>query len=154
MGPLRLAPSLLLAFVLGFGLALGSDAPAHRRIVAADAPPRPGAPFTPGVMAGDVLFLSGNIGVDPRTGKLATTFPEQAAQALRNQQALLEAAGLGWEDAVKVNVYVEDIARYEEFNQLYTRTLPPPFPARTFLAVADLPAGGQIEIEVVAVRRR
>jgi 2-iminobutanoate/2-iminopropanoate deaminase len=154
MVSLRFALPLLLAFILGFGLARGSDTPAHLRIVAKDAPPRPDAPYTPGVMAGDVLFLSGNIGVDPRTGKLPATFPEQAEQALRNQQALLEAAALGWEDAVKVNVYVKEIARYEEFNQLYMRTLPAPLPARTFLAVADLPGGGQVEIEVVASRRR
>jgi 2-iminobutanoate/2-iminopropanoate deaminase len=55
---------------------------------------------------------------------------------------------------VKVNVYVKDMARYDEFNKLYTATLPQPFPARTFLAVADLPGGGQIEIEAVAVRRK
>ena len=67
---------------------------------------------------------------------------------------MLKAGGLGWEDVVKVNVYVKDMAHYAEFNKLYTATLPPPFPARTFLAVADLPGGGQIEIEAVAVRRR
>ena len=55
---------------------------------------------------------------------------------------------------MKVNVYVEDMAQYDEFNKLYPATLPAPYPARTFLAVADLPGGGQIEIEAVAVRRR
>jgi len=154
MDSLRFAPATLLGLLVGLGFALGNETPAHRRIVAPEAPPRPGAPFTPGVMAGEVLFLSGNIGIDPRSGKLPATFLDQVAQALRNQHALLEAAGLGWEDVVKVNVYVKEIARYEEFNQLYTRTLPPPYPARTFLAVADLPGGGQVEIEAVAVRRR
>jgi 2-iminobutanoate/2-iminopropanoate deaminase len=81
-------------------------------------------------------------------------FLDEARQALENQGRILKAAGLGWEDAVKVNVYVEDMARYEEFNALYVKTLPSPYPARTFLAVADIPGGGQVEVEVVAVRRR
>jgi 2-iminobutanoate/2-iminopropanoate deaminase len=55
---------------------------------------------------------------------------------------------------VKVNVYVKDMARYEEFNGVYTSVLPAPLPARTFLGVADLPGDGQIEIEAVAVRRK
>ena len=55
---------------------------------------------------------------------------------------------------MKVNVYVKDMTRYDEFNAIYTKTLPAPYPARTFLAVADLPVGGQVEVEAVAVRRK
>jgi 2-iminobutanoate/2-iminopropanoate deaminase len=147
------------AVALGLGLfalgyAQGADQADHRRITAPDLPPRPGAPYTQGVMAGDVLFLSGNIGQDPATGKVPAAFLDEARQALDNQGRILKAAGLGWQDVVKVNVYVEDMARYEEFNALYVKTLPSPYPARTFLAVADIPGGGQVEIEAVAVRRR
>lgn len=140
--------------LLGLGFVLGGDAPAHRRVSSPDLPIRPGAPYSQAVMAGDILFLSGNTGVDPRTGKLPAAFAEQAAQALRNQETLLRAAGLGWEDVVKVNVYVEDLSRYDEFNRIYVAMLPAPLPARTFLAVADVPFSSEIEIEAVAVRRR
>ena len=105
-------------------------------------------------MAGDLLYLSGNIGTDPATGKNPEAFGDAAKQALTNLSGVIKAAGLGWEDVVKVNVYVEDMTKYDEFNKLYLATLPAPYPARTFLAVADLPGGGQIEIEAVAVRRR
>jgi 2-iminobutanoate/2-iminopropanoate deaminase len=105
-------------------------------------------------MAGDLLYLSGNIGTDPATGKPPAAFADAARQSLDNLGRVLKAAGLTWEDVVKVNVYVKDMGRYEEFNGIYTSVLPPPFPARTFLGVADLPGGGQIEIEAVAVRRK
>lgn len=142
-----------LAF-LALGLALGGETAPHKHITAPDLPARPGAPYSQAVMAGDLLFLSGNVGQDPATGKVPAAFGDEARQALENLGKVLRAAGLTWEDVVKVNVYVKDIGRYEEFNKIYTSALPSPFPARTFLAVADLPGGGQIEVEAVAVRRR
>ena len=145
------------AVTLGMGLvvlgyAWGASPADHRRITAPDVPLRAGAPYSQAVMAGDLLFLSGNIG-QGGDGKVPPAFLDEARQALENQGRILKAAGLGWEDAVKVNVYVEDMARYDEFNALYVKTLPSPYPARTFLAVADIPGGGQVEVEVVAVRR-
>ena len=141
--------------LLGLGYALGADAVKdHLRVQAPDLPLRPGAPYSQGVMAGDLLYLSGNIGTDPATGKLPAAFGDATRQSLDNLGRVLKAAGLGWGDVVKVNIYVKDMARYEEFNGIYTSTLPAPLPARTFLGVADLPGGGQVEIEAVAVRRR
>ena len=115
---------------------------------------RAGAPYSQGVMAGDLLYVSGNVGTDPATGKLPAAFGDAARQSLENLGSILKAAGLGWEDVVKVNVYVTDMKRYEEFNAIYTKTLTAPYPARTFLAVAALPIGGQVEVEAVAVRRK
>jgi 2-iminobutanoate/2-iminopropanoate deaminase len=144
--------ALLVGAVFAVGFALGAES-AHRRISAPDAPPRPGAPYSPGVMAGDLLYLSGNIGQNPATGKIAAEFATDARQALDNLGKVLKAAGLDWPDVVKVNVYVKEIGRFDEFNKIYTAVLPAPLPARTFLAVADLPGGGVVEIEAVAVRR-
>lgn len=145
------ATAMLLA---GQGYGLPADEPRpHTRVQAPDLPLRPGAPFSQGVLAGDLLFLSGNIGTDPATGKPPAAFADAARQSLANLAKVLKAAGLGWEDVVKVNVYVKEMARYEEFNEIYTSVLPSPYPARTFLGVADLPGGGQIEIEAIAVRR-
>src|SRR5262245_24265303 len=139
----------------GLGYGLSADAPKpHPRVLAPDLPLRPGAPYSQGVMAGDLLFLSGNVGTDPATGKPPAAFADATRQSLENLGKVLKAAGLGWEDVVKVNVYVKDMARYEEFNGIYTSVLPAPLPARTFLGVADLPGGGQVEIEAVAVRRQ
>jgi 2-iminobutanoate/2-iminopropanoate deaminase len=142
------------ASIFALGMAFGQQAAAHKRVSDPANAPRPGAPYSPGVMAGDLLYLSGNIGQDPATGKAPEAFGDAAKQALANLSGVIKAAGLGWEDVVKVNVYVKDMTKYDEFNKLYLAALPSPYPARTFLAVADLPGAGQIEIEAVAVRRR
>ena len=147
-----LAAGVFGAGLFALGYAFGADA-THKRISAPDAPPRANAPYSQGVMAGDLLYLSGNIGADPKTGKPPAAFGDEARQALDNLGKVLKAAGLGWPDVVKVNVYVKDMGKYEEFNKLYTETLPAPLPARTFLAVADIPNGGQVEVEAVAVRQ-
>ena len=139
---------------MGYGLSAADAPKPHTRVQAPDLPLRAGAPYSQGVMAGDLLYLSGNIGTDPATGKAPAAFADAARQSLANLEKVLKAAGLGWPDVVKVNVYVKDMARYEEFNGIYTSALPSPFPARTFLGVADLPGGGQVEIEAVAVRRQ
>jgi 2-iminobutanoate/2-iminopropanoate deaminase len=148
--------------VFALGLALGaasaswvvSAASGHTRVAAPELPLAPGAPYSQGVMAGDLLYVSGNVGTDPATGKVPPAFGDAARQSLANLASILKAAGLGWEDVVKVNVYVTDMKRYEEFNGIYTKTLTAPFPARTFLAVAALPIGGQVDVEAVAVRRK
>jgi 2-iminobutanoate/2-iminopropanoate deaminase len=142
------------ATIFALGMAFGQQSADHKRVNAPEMPLRPGAPYNQGVMAGDLLYLSGNTGVDPATGKAPEAFGDAARQTLTNLGTVLKAAGLGWADVVKVNVYVKDMGRYDEFNKLYTATLPQPFPARTFLGVADIPGGGQVEIEAVAVRRR
>ena len=147
----------IVLFVTGsIGFVVGAQSVTdHRRIevtpVAPGAPPRP---YTPAVMAGDTLYLSGNIGTDPKTGIAPEAFADAATQALTNQAALLQAAGLTWADVVKINVYVKDITKYQEFNTIYMAAIPAPRPARTFIAVAALPADGQLEIEGIAVKRR
>jgi 2-iminobutanoate/2-iminopropanoate deaminase len=137
-----------LGLVVGaaFGGWVVSAATGHTRVAAPELPLAPGAPYSQGVMAGDLLYVSGNVGTDPATGKPPAAFGDAARQSLTNLGSILKAAGLGWEDVLKVNVYVTDIKRYEEFNALYTKALPAPYPARTFLAVAALPIGGQVEV--------
>ena len=149
-----LVPASLGVALFALGFAFGSEQTAHHHITAPDLPAKPGAPYSQAVRAGDLVFLSGNIGQDPASGKVAPEFADEAAQALDNLSRVLKAAQLGWADVVKVNVYVKDMGRYGEFNVLYKEALPAPYPARTFLEVADIPGGGQIEIEAIAVKRR
>jgi 2-iminobutanoate/2-iminopropanoate deaminase len=147
--------SLIVAAVFGAGYAVGAQAREHKRYeflpAVAGAPPRP---YSGSVQAGDILYLSGNTGTDPATGKAPAEFLAAAKQSLANHETMLKAAGLTWADVTKVNVYVTDMAHYAEFNELYMKTLTAPYPARTFIAVAALPAGGQVEVEMVAVKRR
>jgi len=110
----------------------------------------PVGPFSPAVRSGDLLFFSGQVGQDPATGELAPGGVEaEARQLLRNLEALLGAAGRTFGDVVKANVYLTAIGDFAAVNAIYAQAFAAPFPARTTVAVAALPLGAAIEIELV-----
>jgi len=144
----------LLAGVLIFGL--GYSAAAQKdfvRVNSKEAPPRPGAPYNQAVMVGNLIWISGNVGQDPTTQKVSPDFAVEARQSIKNLESILKAASLSLGDVVKANVYVTDVTKYDAFNAIYTEMMPKPLPARTFVGVAALPSGAQIEIEFVAARK-
>lgn len=109
----------------------------------------PVGPFSPAIRAGDFLFFSGQVGQDP-AGKLVDGGIEaETRQLLRNLAALLEAAGKSFRDVVKANVFLTRIEDFSAFNLLYAEKFEPPFPARTTVAVAALPLGAAVEIELI-----
>ena len=118
-------------------------------IVIPNAPP-PTNPYSVGVRSGDHVFLSGQTGVDPATGQLAEGVTAQAEQIFKGLARVLAAAGLSLGDAVKCNVYLTDIGDFQAMNAVYARQFEAPYPARTTVAVAALPGGARIEIELVA----
>lgn len=107
-------------------------------------------PFSPAIHAGDFLYVSGQIGIDPATGALAAGAEAQTKKALENVAAVLAAAGKTLDDVVKANVFLVDMDDYQEMNAAYAAVLARPYPARTCVAVAALPLGARVEIEVVA----
>ena len=110
-----------------------------------------GLPFSPAVKAGDLLYLSGQVGLDPATGKLVEGgVGAQTAQIFKNIAAVLAAAGKTLGDVVKANVYLADIGDYAEMNENYAKAFDAPYPARTAFAVAALPLGARVEVEVIA----
>jgi 2-iminobutanoate/2-iminopropanoate deaminase len=119
---------------------------------AADAPGAVG-PYAHAVVAGDLLYLSGQTPIDPATGRLVEgDVGTQTARVLANLAAVLEAAGLGLADVVKCNVYLTDMADFAAMNAAYASAFEAPFPARTTVAVAGLPLGARVEVEAVALR--
>jgi 2-iminobutanoate/2-iminopropanoate deaminase len=119
-------------------------------ILSPNAPP-PAGPYSPGVHSGDQVFLSGQTGVDPATGRLVEgDVAAQAEQIFKNLAGVLAVAGLSLGDAVKCNVYLTDIGDFQAMNAVYARQFESPYPARTTVAVAALPGGARIEIELVA----
>jgi len=118
--------------------------------IRSDALSPPVGPFSPAVRSGDFLFFSGQVGQDPATGRLAPGGVEaEARQLLRNLEALLGAAGRTFGDVVKANVYLTAIGDFAAVNAIYAQAFAAPFPARTTVAVAALPLGAAIEIELV-----
>jgi 2-iminobutanoate/2-iminopropanoate deaminase len=110
-------------------------------------------PYSRAVWAGNMLYLSGQLGIDPATGKLAEGgVAAETQQLLKGLSAVLSAAGLGLGDVVKANVYLTSIDDFAAMNKVYETFFEAPYPARTTVAVAALPGGGHVEIELVATR--
>jgi 2-iminobutanoate/2-iminopropanoate deaminase len=122
-----------------------------RRQIKTDAAPAPIAPYSQAMEANGLVFTAGQIGLDPLTGELAGDFAAQAEQVMRNLEAVLIGSGSGWDQVVKLTVFLTDISNGPVVNELCSKYLPQPFPARSTVAVAALPRGAQIEIECVAL---
>lgn len=114
----------------------------------------PGAigPYSQGYTVGGLVFTSGQIPVDPATGKMADTVEEQAAQSLANLKAILAEAGLTMANVVKTVIFLADINDFAAVNAEYAKVFAEPFPARSCVQVAAIPKGAKLEIECIAVR--
>ncbi len=110
-----------------------------------------GFPFSAAVWAGDLLYLSGQVGLDFASGKIVDGgAARETEQILKNCRAVLDAAGKSLDDVIKANVYLADMADFAAMNEVYARHFKTPYPARTSVQVAALPLGAKVEIEMVA----
>ncbi len=112
----------------------------------------PGAigPYSQAVRAGDMLFTSGQLGLNPETGVLAEGVRAQADQALKNLGAILHEAGLDYKDVIKTVVFIKNMADFKTVNEVYAQYFTANYPARSCVEVAALPMGGLVEVECVA----
>jgi 2-iminobutanoate/2-iminopropanoate deaminase len=121
-----------------------------RQAIVTDKIAAPIGPFPIGVRAGGFVFLSGQIALDPASGKLtAGDVGAQTEQILRNIGAVLDASGKSFADIVKTAVFLADMKDFAAMNVIYERYFEAPFPARTTIAVAGLPLGAAVEIEAL-----
>lgn len=114
----------------------------------------PGAvgPYSQAMMTGNLLFTSGQLPIDPATGKMVEgSIADRAHQVIKNLSAVIEAAGATLEDVVKTTVFLSDIGDFQEVNAVYAEYFSSPFPARSAFQVAALPLGADIEIEAIVV---
>ncbi len=121
-----------------------------KKIISTDKAPAAVGPYSQAVLSAGLLFVSGQIPVNPADGKVAQTIEEQARQALKNVGAILAEAGLGYEDVVKTTVLLADIADFKAVNAIYAEYFSENQPARACFQVAALPLGVKLEIEVIA----
>ncbi|WP_223067099.1 RidA family protein [Paenibacillus caui] len=115
----------------------------------------PGAigPYSQGIDIGDLVYTSGQLGLDPATGELAEGVSAQTAQSLRNVQAILEASGSGLDKVIKTTVFLKDMNDFAKMNEVYSTFFNEPHPARSAVEVARLPKDGLVEIEVIALKK-
>jgi len=133
--------------------ACSSQTPVRRPRVTPAAPTAVG-PYCQAIEGAGLLFVSGQIGIDPATGELSS--PEtrgQVEQALKNVTIILEAAGLTCDDVVKTTVFLVDLEDYAGMNEVYARSFKNAPPARSTVQVAKLPKGARVEIEAIAMMR-
>jgi 2-iminobutanoate/2-iminopropanoate deaminase len=116
---------------------------------------KPVGPYSPGVDIGSLVFVAGQIGIDPSTNKMVEGGIEaQTRQVMKNADAVLKNAGLGFKDVVRTTVYLADIKDFQAMNQIYAESFPEGTvaPARSTVAVAGLAAGASVEIDFIAAR--
>lgn len=124
-----------------------------KRIHTSSAPAAIG-PYSQAVQACELIFCSGQLGLDPASGEFAASDVQgQTRRALENLKAVLEAAGSDLAHIVKTTVFLADMADFKAMNEVYGTFFPDNPPARSTVAVKELPRGGRVEIEVVAVKR-
>lgn len=109
-------------------------------------------PYSHAVTTDSLVFTSGQLGIDPATGKLPEGVEAQARQALENLKAVLTAAGASLETVVKTTVFVKNMSDFKAVNAIYAEYFPQDCPARSCVEVAALPAGGLVEVEAIAVK--
>jgi 2-iminobutanoate/2-iminopropanoate deaminase len=121
------------------------------RMISTDKAPRAIGPYSQGIAAAGLLFLSGQVALDPRTHTLVQgTVQEEVARVLENLKEVLEAAGSGLDRVVRTTVYLTSLKDFEAMNEVYTRAFGDHRPARSTVQVTALPKGARVEIDAIA----
>lgn len=122
-----------------------------KKIVFTERAPKPIGPYSQAICVNGWLYVSGQIPLDPVTGDIVRgDFKVQVERVLENIRAIVESTGGRLEDVVKVTVYLRDIGRFSEFNEVYSKYFPRDPPARSVIGVSSLPRGVELEIDAVA----
>jgi 2-iminobutanoate/2-iminopropanoate deaminase len=123
----------------------------EKHVISSAQAPKALGPYSQAIRWGNILFLSGQVGVDPASGKLVEGgVVDQARQIFKNLAAVLAAAGINSRRLLKTTVFLKDMAHFKAVNDVYAAEVPPPYPARATVAVAELPLGAEVEIEAIA----
>lgn len=132
---------------------LAETPPMTLQAIHTDSAPKAIGPYSQAIAHGNLVFCSGQVALDPRTGNLVgTTAAEQTQQVMQNLLAVLQAAGSGPDKVLKTTIFLVDMQDFAAVNEVYARSFPGTRPARATVAVAALPKGARVEIDCVASR--
>ena len=121
-------------------------------VIATEKAPAAIGPYSQGLDLGNLVFVSGQIPIDPTTGTMAETIEAPATQSLNNLKNILAADGLTMQNVVKTTIFLADLADFAVVNGIYESFFTAPYPARSCVQVAAIPKGAKIEIECIAVK--
>ncbi len=122
-----------------------------KQIISTDRAPKAIGPYSQAIRSGDLVFLSGQVPIDPKTGELVGgDIGTQTDRVLDNLEAVLTAAGCGFDDVVKTTIYLVDLGDFQAVNQTYAKRFTTSPPARATVQVSALPKGARVEIDAIA----
>ena len=127
----------------------------EKQAVRTDRAPAPfqGAPYSQGIVAGDFVFVSGQLGIDPSTGQVVEGgIAPQTEQVMKNLAAILDEAGTSLDRVVMTSIFLVELEDFQPMNEVYASHLSEPYPARATVEIAALPSGARVEIAMVAAR--
>ena len=124
----------------------------HKTIITTDAAPQAIGTYSQAVQAGNTVYLSGQIGLDPTSMQLVEGIDAQIHQVFRNLRAVCIAAGSDLPDIVKLNIFLTDLGHFAKVNEIMAQYFAPPYPARAAVGVASLPKAALVEADAVLVR--
>lgn len=123
-----------------------------KKVIHTDNAPKAIGPYSQAIEANGMLFISGQLPVNPETGTVPEGITAQTEQSLKNVEAILKEAGYGFENVVKTTCLLSDIANFKPMNEVYAKYYTKDCPARAAFAVKDLPMGVLVEIETIAAK--
>jgi len=124
-----------------------------KKIILTEKAPAPIGPYSQAIEAGGLVFCSGQVSIDPANNQVITTdIKAQTEQVMKNVEAVLKAAGVSFKNVVKTTIFLTDMKDFTTVNEIYGRFFPSEPPARSTVAVAGLPKGVNVEIEVIAAK--
>jgi 2-iminobutanoate/2-iminopropanoate deaminase len=122
------------------------------KTISTDRAPAAFGPYSQAIDTGNMLFVSGQLGIDPKTGEMPEDFDRQAKLAMRSLEAILTQAGYSFKDVVKTTIFLDDLANFPAVNDIYGTYFTDHKPARACFQVAGIPKGAKVEIEMTAVK--
>lgn len=124
-----------------------------KKVISTDLAPKAIGPYSQGIICGDLVFVSGQIPVNPQTGEIVTgedTITLQTHQSLKNIKSILKSQELGFENVLKTTVFITSMDDFAKVNSVYAEYFKEPYPARSCVQIGKLPKGALVEIEVIA----
>jgi len=143
---------LAIGFLLYLNFAPKKEPGFTKRVIYTEKAPKPIGPYSQGIMTGNTLFVSGQIALNTAGALDTSSIESETKQVLTNINAILDAAGMGFEDVVKTTIYLTDLSHFKAVNEYYGKWFVHNPPARETVQVAALPKGARIEISVIAVK--
>lgn len=138
---------------LAAGMFLTSNT-SKKKVVYTDSAPKAIGPYSQAIQYGDMLFISGQLGINPKTNELPDDIETQTKYSMENLKAILEETGMSFNDVVQTHIFLKDIRDFQKVNEIYARYFESDYPARATMQVAALPKDGKVEIEMVACKSK